>query len=114
MSALSNLVSRKIAVMFPDPTLRRQVERSIASYAVADEGMLDRVRLAILKLSEGVAEKINLAGAIEDPEDTIAWAERPEWMASVIQNRKLSEEEQARVDTRDWIQYHEWLAGGLK
>jgi hypothetical protein len=114
MSSLSKLVARKILVMFPDQAMRVQVERSLKIDMGVDQQRVDRLRLAILKLSAGHVEKINIAGAIQDPEDTLAWAERPEWMKLAFQNQKLSEKDKNGIDARDWNQYHEWLAEGLK
>lgn len=114
MKALHRIVERKIAIMFPDPAVRRRIEKEVYQYGQQGEPEVERVRLAILKLSGGQPDNINVAGAMEDSEDTIAWAERPEWMNAGMANRKLKPEEQEQIDARDWEQYHDWLAQGLK
>lgn len=103
-------------MMFPDPAVRMRVQNEVYRYGEAGEPQVERGRLAILKRSEGRADKINevVAAIREDPMDLIAWAERPGWMDAGMKNLKLRPEEQERIDVLDWEQYHEWLAQGLK
>jgi hypothetical protein len=115
MTALSRIVARKVAIMFPDPAKRLQVERELEKYGQnAEEAQIDRVRLAILKLSKGDPAKVSIAGAKEDPLDIVNWAEQPEASKAAMHNDKLRPDEKEKIEARDWTQYHEWLAQGLK
>ncbi len=114
MKALKRIVMRKVGVMFPNPALRTRIEKELQRYGDDDEPQVERVRLAILKLCAGDPDKINIAGAKEDPQAIIEGAEHPERMDAAIKNRKLRPEEEEMIEARDWEQYHEWLSEGLK
>ncbi|MFA5193336.1 MAG: hypothetical protein WC740_21725 [Verrucomicrobiia bacterium] len=114
MKPLSRLVIWKLRVMFPDPVVRSRIDREIQRYGDSGEPQVDRVRLAILKLSEGQFDNINVAGAKEDPLDTILWAERPRWIKRQLADLKLRPDDEDVIDALDWEEYHDWLAKGLK
>ena len=114
MEALNRLIARKIVVMFP-PAVHAHVEKELHKYG--DDGtnpQVERVRLAILKLSNGQMDELNIAGALEDPVDIINWAEQPALMQMAMENRKLKPQEHQNLEAQDWAQYHEWLAEGMK
>ena len=74
------------------------------------ENMRYRVWLAILKLSESNINRLTEAAdaAIEDPEDTIEWAERPfSWQAKI--KNQSTECDSINNDLRDWTQYVSWI-----
>jgi hypothetical protein len=66
--------------LFPGPREREAVDRMLAEYGSApDEPQAERVRLAILKLADGDISLLpeHIAGAKEDYEDILFWAESP-------------------------------------
>ena len=114
MKALNQLVARKIAVMFP-PAVHDRVAKELLKYGgESTRPQVERVRLAILKLSNGQMDELNIAGALEDPVDIINWAEQPALMQMAMENRKLKPQEHQNLEAQDWAQYHEWLAEGMK
>jgi hypothetical protein len=69
-----------------------------------------RVRVAVLKLSDGSLERLQalIAHAKRDYRDVLAWAEYPEEMRNLTW--RLPVAEQARIRTADRVQYLAWLA----
>lgn len=70
---------------------------------------VNRVQLAILKLSSGKTELLRhyVAVALTDYRDVLAWAEYPEQMEAGF---GLSPQEEAEIRRRDRAQYAAWLA----
>lgn len=71
----------------------------------------ERVQLAILKLSEGDPAQLhsNVAAALLDYRDVLAWAEYPEQMRSGMTAYNPSKEEYEEIQRRDRAQYLKWL-----
>ena len=89
--------------------------RAIVSNLLADYGRQPhereplRVRVALLKLSEGNLDRLRalIADAQRDYRDVLAWAEYPAEMASPASG--LSSADQARIREADRGQYLAWL-----
>ena len=77
---------------------------------LAEYGSSPRVRLAILKLSNGDIGQLKEATktAIEDYRDVLAAAEYPRYFSEVGFDNIPESKEQAIVDD-DWNQYRDWL-----
>ncbi len=109
-------VSTAIQVMWNAEPERRRAETALAEYGVAPhEREVPRVRLAILKLSQGQLERLPdlVAHAKRDYRDVLMWAEYPEEGRSawVLTPRMTAEQkkELAAIRTRDRAQYERWL-----
>ena len=105
LAILSSLIGR----LFP-PEERAAAAALLAGYGGqpgAPEPL--RVRVALLKLSEGNVERLRalVADAHRDYRDVLAWAEYPTEMASPTW--RLSAAEQARIRAVDREQYLSWL-----
>ena len=112
-------VSAVVNRMWPSEAEREQVLALLAEYGKAPhEREAARVRLAVLKLSEGQVDRIPelIAAANRDYRDVLLWAEYPEegralWTAS----SRLSPEQRKTLEDirrRDREQYVSWLADG--
>jgi len=90
---------------------REKVAELLDSYgAAAHEREPIRVRIAVLKLSEGKLDKLEraVAHAKRDYRDVLAWAEYPGEMT--LPTWRMPEDEVARVRGADKAQYLAWLA----
>lgn len=98
--------------LFPDPTVRRQVEATLDQYG-SEEAHLEvrRVRLAVLKLAGRDLEAIkrNVDYACIDYRDVLAWAKYPNAMR--VPSWRLPEDspEKKQITTADRRQYQDWL-----
>jgi hypothetical protein len=75
-------------------------------------GGMDRVLLAILKLSRGDVNRLQelVKTACNDYRDVLAPAEYPRfWALGLVATKKMSCEEKKRLIENDWKQYQEWL-----
>jgi hypothetical protein len=97
--------------MFPDRAQRLTAVRVLEQYGGPGEPEAERVRLAVLKLAgpdiAGIASTI--AGAKEDYEDALWWAESPKETRCRMGNRKLTPQQWAEIASEDERQYDEWL-----
>jgi hypothetical protein len=111
MSSLKTIFERKFTETFPDPAQRREARLLLPPFEDHPEAARYRIWLAILKLSSGDIVKFpkSVASALEDPEDTIEWAERPFSWEEALKNHNTNRES-AAYDLRDWEQYVSWLA----
>jgi hypothetical protein len=96
---------------------RRKAEAALAEYGVAPhEREAPRVKLAILKLSQGQLDRLAdlVSHAKRDYRDVLMWAEYPEEGRSiwVLSSRMTSEQNNqlAAIRQRDRDQYERWLA----
>ena len=101
-----------LAKMFPDPTVRRQVQDILNRYGA--EGYHHepiRVRLAILKLAGPDLEAIrtNFGYALTDYRDVLAWAEYPNAIKSDSWRIPDGSPEKIRINNADQRQYQERL-----
>jgi len=106
------LVLRKLHDCFADPEAAQKALTILDTYGV-DSWLREvhRVQLALLKISEGNLDKLQLYthGAKDDFRDTLIPAEYPEeYQAS----SKTPPEEMTAIRKRDREQYEAWLAGG--
>ena len=118
---LTEAVSRKVHVMFPvdqqrDAThlLEKECGRNLLFNENADPAGLERVRLAVLKLSGGNLEELkNQIGVAKvDWRDVLISAETPEAVEFGWLNvQKLDAESRAALKARDKKQYDDWLRG---
>lgn len=113
--ALSPEVVRRVALMWAEAEERRRVCEALAAYGVAShEREADRVRLAIVKLSNGDVEKAlaMVAAAKQDYRDVLMWAEYPEQgRATWALRPHLTRTERRQLEQirrRDRKQYEEW------
>lgn len=116
---LTETVSRKVRSLFPAEQyadairhLERECGRNLPFHEDADPQKLERVRLAVVKLSGGnLAELRNQVDvAKRDWRDVLAIAEEPEafeigWVAL----SELNAEARAALNARDQKQYDDWL-----
>ena len=116
VAALSVDVERRVDALWPESEDRGQVREALASYGVeAYEREPDRVRLAILKLSDGeVAKVLSLVSAAkQDYRDVLMWAEYPEEGRAIWAVRpNLTQADRDRlkqIRCSDRRQYEEWL-----
>jgi DinB family protein len=93
----------------------------LAGYGIEDgEPEPDRVRLAVLKLSEGSIEQLryHIAGAKCDFREVLSPAEYPGYTKRMFRISKLPADQRKRIIDADWKQYQDWLerpdAGGVK
>jgi hypothetical protein len=72
---------------------------------------VDRVHLAILKLSAGDIDALRreLEAAKSDYRDVLAFAEYPACMRDGFNTFHLPTDEQQRIFDQDWAQYQDWL-----
>jgi hypothetical protein len=108
-------VTRRLKQMWPDPTVRERVRSQLMTYGQERfENEPDRVRLAILKLSEGDEARIArfVRDAKTDYRDVLMWAEYPREGAALwtAKSRLSTEEEQklAALRAEDRREYEEW------
>lgn len=111
-------VERRVEVLWADAAERAQVREALARYgAEPHEREPVRVRLAVLKLSEGrVADVLSMvANAKRDYRDVLMWAESPEQGRAVWASRpSLTPAERERLEEirrADRQQYEAWLKG---
>jgi hypothetical protein len=115
--AVSQDIVRRVDMLWSDGAERRRICEALATYGVESyEQEPDRVRLAILKLSDGIEDKLlaMVAAAKQDYRDVLMWAEYPEQgsMPPTPLQRKLTEAERTHlrwVRRRDREQYEAWL-----
>ena len=107
------LLARMTERMFPDRAQRIAAIRVLEQYGGPAEPEPERVRLAVLKLAGADIARIEstVAGAKDDYEDTLWWAETPKATRSRIANRKLTPQQWAEIASEDQHQYDEWLRG---
>lgn len=92
-----------------------QILRILDNYGSKEwqrRGGTDRVLLAILKLSNGDADRLGdlVKTACNDYRDVIAPAEYPRfWAIGLVAADKMNGEEKKRLIEDDWQQYQEWL-----
>jgi hypothetical protein len=74
-------------------------------------GMSTRVKLAVLKLSEGLLDSVhqNLDAARREWRDVIAHAEYPNYMQRVSGPSAVSSDQRSEIIRADWEQYDAWL-----
>jgi hypothetical protein len=118
------LVLKKLAVAFPNPSEAAEAQKSLDRYGQRQiEVAKDLVHLAIIKLSEGklwrVRELVRLAK--KDPRDVLFPSEAPEEFRQLQNNppphwgelrnyKKYSPTKQAAMEKRDHRQWLDWLA----
>jgi hypothetical protein len=114
--ALSPDVLRRVDVLWPDAEERRRVCDALATYGVeSHEQEANRVRLAILKLSDGrVGNALTMvAAAKRDYRDVLMGAEYPEeGRAQWAIGLHLTPKERQllrQIQRRDRKQYEDWL-----
>ena len=110
MELTPELVELLIARLVP-PDDREVVANLLAVYGRQPyEREPVRVRVALLKLSEGNVDRLRtlLADAQRDYRDVLAWAEYPAEMAGPVTG--VSSAEQTRIRQADRGQYLAWLA----
>jgi hypothetical protein len=110
------MVWRRIRAAWPEPSDEARVASLLAEYGrERGEREIVRVQLAILKLSEGQADRVPglVAAAKRDYRDVLMWAEYPEEGRALWSVRgDLTAEERERlasVRQRDREQYLAWL-----
>jgi hypothetical protein len=113
--AIDEDVAGKLERLWPDENERTRVRAELERYGVeGHEREPDRVRLAVLKLSEGRSERVAelVARAKRDYRDVLMWAEYPVEGQTLWSWRKdLSEEERRRlaeIRREDKRQYEDW------
>lgn len=115
MSALEPEVERKLVAVFPQVSDQACAREALLTYINTGSGGTPRVRLAILKLSDGSLDELRsmIVAAQGDPRDVLMWAESPEQGSaagspklnmSASERRKL-----AKMRARDRKQYEAWL-----
>lgn len=106
MTTDAERVSAKVAAMFSGDDAER-VSRLLAAYEPTGNFAADRVRLAVLKLSESDAERVRelLQMAREDPRDVVGEAEYPRQMHHAP---GMATEDMILADRAD---YEAWLEG---
>jgi hypothetical protein len=116
MRATDDDVARKVSSLWPAPADQERVRAELLRYGQESyEQEAPRVRLAILRLSEGSFERLveMVVAAKRDFRDVLMWAEYPaEGAALWSLRRDLSEEEQRRIQeirVGDQLQYRKWL-----
>ena len=103
------LVTRIVERLFPPPQRRAALDL-LDRYAL-DDSEPARVRLAMLKLSEGRLDRLEhfVAIACQDYRDVLAWAEYPEEASQPT--GRLPAEEVRRMRKADRAQYLAWVRG---
>jgi hypothetical protein len=119
---LTELVIRKVKQAFPaddQAEAVRLLEKECGRNLPFNEGDnargLERVRLAVLKLSGGDSAELRkqIEVAKEDWRDVLNAAEYPEASSkSLAEFSMLDEESRRDLEARDRLQYEEWLRGG--
>ncbi len=108
-----NLVLKKVRDCFPDPAKAEEALAILDTYGTESwHCEVDRVRLALLKISQGDIGKLRgyTRGARSDYRDTLVPAEYPgEWAASWL---KTPPAEMAAIRKQDRAQYEAWLRSG--
>jgi len=116
---LTELVRRKVCQLFPNEDqdeairlLEKKCGRGLPFHERATPQDLDRVRLAILKLSDGDLSELGrqVDVARTDWRDVLCVAEQPEaFKMSLVDYAKLTSDSRAEIDARDRQQYDSWL-----
>ena len=116
---LSSAVERRVERQWPREEDRRRVREALSSYGRESyEREADRVRLAILKISDGDVESVltNVTTAKRDFRDVLLWAEYPgearatwSWRADLLQ---VDRDRLAEIRRIDREQYEAWLRSG--
>jgi hypothetical protein len=108
-------VAAKLESLWADPEERARVRALLETYGLESyEREQDRVRLAILKLSEGQSARVPelVAYAKRDYRDVLMWAEYPVEGQTLWSWRKdLSDEQRRRLEEirqQDRRQYEAW------
>ena len=117
-AALSLDVERKLYAVWPSQAEQATASALLQGYG-SSGGQLepDRVRLALIKLSQGSLEELQalIERATLDYRDVLLWAEYPEESkASHLVRADLGEAERKElraIRTRDRQQYEAWLRG---
>ena len=112
MDDIGPRVLEKFHQLFGAHPNSEQLLQLLAQYGSRDgDRERDRVRLAILKLSDGDPVKLrnNVAAAMLDYRDVLAWAEYPEQMRTGKSAFNSSRDEIEEITKRDSEQYRAWL-----
>ena len=107
-----DLVLKKLRACFPDPAKAAEAWDILERYGTESWHVgKDRVRLALLKTSNGDIEKLRsyTRGALSDYRDTLVAAEYPE---EIQASSKTPPAEIAAIRKRDREQYEAWLRRG--
>jgi hypothetical protein len=116
---LTELVHRKVCQLFSEEEqpetillLEKQCGRGLPFYESAGPRDLERVRLAVLKLSDGnlseLRKQVDLAK--RDWRDVLVFAEQPEaFEMGFVDYSHLAPAKRAEIDARDRQQYDSWL-----
>lgn len=116
---LTDVVRRKVCQLFPLEEqvvaihlLEKECGRGLPFQESANPSDLERVRLAVLKLSEGklavLRQQIHLAKT--DWRDVLLAAEQPEALKfGLVNYTKLTADKRDEIDARDRQQYDLWL-----
>ena len=109
-------VERKLAALWPNSQQRERAQLELSRYGEGpDEHEIERVRLAVLRVSEGRLERLaELVTTVkEDPSAVLAVAEHPHETAAAWARRpNLGEDEETRLAelrTEDMRAYWEWV-----
>jgi hypothetical protein len=72
---------------------------------------LERVHVAILKLSAGSADHVikYLETAKSDFREVVGLAERPRFVQLFLSERRMSDQQLEQLKLDDWTEYMEWL-----
>jgi hypothetical protein len=116
---LTELAHRKVRQLFSDEDqseaiflLEKQCGRGLPFHERAVPQDLERVRLAVLKLSDGNLSELRkqIDVARTDWRDVLCVAEQPEaFKMSLVDYAKLVSDRRAEIDARDRQQYDSWL-----
>ena len=116
MNQLEPEVERKLALIWPDDNERTKARTVLSQYGEKSyQREPQRVRLAIIKLSEGSLDELKrmTKEAEKDYRDVLMWAEYPEESKALWAcHPNLTEDEVKklkRIRKRDWKQYDDWL-----
>jgi hypothetical protein len=111
--SVEEALKRKLALLFPDPDDEDLARQLLAEYGVEEyEREASRVRLAVLKLSGQILEKVEeyVGIAKKDYRDVLALAEYPGQLRA--QTWKMNPEERKELEDRDREQFEAWLRIG--
>jgi len=121
---LTELVHRKICQLFSGKdqseailTLEKQCGRGLPFHESAAPRDLERVRLAVLKLSDGNLSELrkHVDVARIDWRDVLVFAEQPEaFKMGLVEYSDLAPAKKAEIDARDRQQYDLWLRNESK
>jgi hypothetical protein len=106
----NNLLSEKLAKMFPDPAARLRVANELDRYGPEKhEREKSRVRLAILKVAGTEMEQIKKWTDIakRDYRDVLASAEYPNQLTTPTW--ELSASDRKAIENKDAEQYRKWI-----